>query len=497
MNSPVIPYKSFITLNRGSQLPLFIQMSNQLINAIQRGLLPEGTKLPGTRIMSQLFNVHRNTIVAVYQELENQSWIEVHPNKGSYVLKKAENNRIKLGLHTASQPHSIASYPKQTAFEFEQSNIFDSPFQHSALHDHLDDGTPDPRLTAIELPSKLYATNVRRSSNRKKFDINFTYENDYLKKHLANYLNQTRGLHIGHQNILITRSIEMSIYLCSKIILQPQEKVVVASLSYFKTNMTFQNFGAQILTVPIDEHGLDTDSLRGICERNTVRIVYITPHYHYPTTVTLSAQRRIELLELAREFNFIVLEDDDDFDFQYDNHPILPLCSADVDGRVIYTGNLGKFLAPGFRIGFIVAPENFIIEARRQLDLLDRQGDLIMESVIGELIEEGEIHRYFKKNNKIYKERRDYFTSELTKQLGNRVHFKTPSGGLALWVQWKESVNLMQLKKKAAQNDLFIPQNCLYQNPQLTAMRIGFGHYTAEEADRIMAKLQLSLDMIN
>ncbi len=490
MSSPVIPFKSFITLDRTSKVPLFIQMSNQFIVAIQRGLLIEGTKLPGTRTLSQLFQVHRNTIVAVYQELEHQSWIEIHPNKGSFILKKDPDKAVKLQI---TSRHQVANYPIETAFQFEQSNIFDNPFQHSTLQDQLDDGTPDPRLTSIDMPSKLYAANVKKRINQRKYDLNFTYENDYLKKNLSNYLNQTRGLHIGPQNILITRSIEMSIYLSSKMTLQPNDTVVVASLSYFKTNMTFQNFGAKIKTIPIDQNGIDTDALRQLCLRQPIRMVYITPHYHYPTTVTLSAKRRIELLELSREFNFIILEDDDDYDFQFDNHPILPLSSADVDGRVIYTGNLGKFLAPGFRIGFMVAPENFIREARKQLDLLDRQGDVIMENVLGELIEEGEIHRYFKKNNKIYKERRDYFVESLSTRLNGSIEFQPPTGGLALWVEWKEPINLMQLKKNAARNQLFIPQNCLYQTHTLSAMRIGFGHYTEEETDRIVDKIIQSI----
>lgn len=193
MSSPVIPFKSFITLDRTSKVPLFIQMSNQFIVAIQRGLLIEGTKLPGTRTLSQLFQVHRNTIVAVYQELEHQSWIEIHPNKGSFILKKDPDKAVKLQI---TSRHQVANYPIETAFQFEQSNIFDNPFQHSTLQDQLDDGTPDPRLTSIDMPSKLYAANVKKRINQRKYDLNFTYENDYLKKNLSNYLNQTRGLHI-------------------------------------------------------------------------------------------------------------------------------------------------------------------------------------------------------------------------------------------------------------------------------------------------------------
>jgi GntR family transcriptional regulator/MocR family aminotransferase len=125
-------------------------------------------------------------------------------------------------------------------------------------------------------------------------------------------------------------------------------------------------------------------------------MLYLTPHHHYPTTVALSAQSRLELLELANEYGFVILEDDYDYEFHYDKSPILPLASADTNGMVIYIGSFGKSLAPGFRTGFIVAPENLMAEMRKYLGIIDRQGDILMERALGEMIEEGEINRYLK-----------------------------------------------------------------------------------------------------
>jgi GntR family transcriptional regulator/MocR family aminotransferase len=96
-------------------------------------------------------------------------------------------------------------------------------------------------------------------------------------------------------------------------------------------------------------------------------MLYLTPHHHYPTTVPLSAQRRIELLSLASQYGFAIVEDDYDFEFHYDNSAILPMASSDTDGMVIYVGSFGKSLAPGFRTGFIVAPENLMTEMRKYL----------------------------------------------------------------------------------------------------------------------------------
>jgi GntR family transcriptional regulator/MocR family aminotransferase len=276
----------------------------------------------------------------------------------------------------------------------------------------------------------------------------------------------------------------MSIYIVSEILLSKGDTVLVGALSYFSVNMIFQKAGVDIVSIPIDEEGIIVESVREACQKQKIRMLYLTPHHHYPTTVALSAKRRLELLNLANEYGFIILEDDYDYEFHYDKSPILPLSSADTNGMVIYIGSFGKSLAPGFRTGFIVAPENLMAEMRKYLGIIDRQGDVLMERVLGEMIAEGEINRYLKKSLKVYQERRDYFAELLEKHLGNAVQFQKPSGGLAIWTEWNIPISLMQLSRHCAQNNLFIPKTLLYQNKNITAMRLGFGNLNFDEMEK-------------
>ncbi len=138
----------------------------------------------------------------------------------------------------------------------------------------------------------------------------------------------------------------------------------------------------------------------------------------------------------------------------------MPLASADTNGMVIYIGSFGKSLAPGFRTGFIVAPENLMAEMRKHLGIIDRQGDILMERTLGEMIEEGEINRYLKKSLKVYQERRDHFSVLLYENLGDLITFERPSGGLAIWMEWNVPVNLMQLSRKCAQDNLLFRKHC-------------------------------------
>jgi GntR family transcriptional regulator/MocR family aminotransferase len=288
----------------------------------------------------------------------------------------------------------------------------------------------------------------------------------------------------------------MSLFIISEIVLKKDDTVVVGALGNFSANMVFQKTGAGIYTVPVDEEGLDTSALRELCRKRNIRMVYVTPHHHYPTTVSLSAPRRMELLQLAGEFGFIIVEDDYDYDFQYDKKPLLPLASVDDQGMVIYVGSFGKSLAPGFRTGFVVAPGNLMREMRKYLGIIDRQGDILMEQVLGEMIEAGAIHRHLNKSLKVYKERRDLMASILQEQLNDQIKFQIPSGGLAFWIVWKQPVNLLKLSQEALKKGLFIPKTLLYQNKHLTAMRLGFGHLNETEINKSVDILKNALALI-
>lgn len=480
MNSPVIPYSSFIQIDRQSSTPVYLQITNQLSNAIQRDFLPKGTKLPGTRLLADLLDVNRNTIVAVFDELEQQGWIEVKANKGTFVIEKTPDKPQKI--QTEKEKY-LYQYPSQTGFGFTKSNLLDNPFETAQCAYVFNDGTPDIRLAQTRQLSAFYSANLKRKNIQTKWDYSNRIENDFFKRNLANYFNLSRGLHISTSEILVTRSSEMSVYLVSQALLSPNDVVVVADLSYFTANMAFQKAGAKIVSIPTDEQGIDVDFLENLCTRQRIRMLYIMPHYHYPTTVTLCAQRRVKLLQLASKYGFIILEDDYDYDFHYDKSPVLPLASVDNSGMVVYIGTFGKALAPGFRTGFVIAPQNLITELYRHLSLIDRRSDTVMEQVLGELIEEGELIRFQKKHVQVYQSRRDLFCKLLEQHFSQHLTFEKPSGGLAIWTEWKTPLNLLKLKKMCKQNDLFIPKTLLYQNKDLTAMRLGFGHLNESEME--------------
>lgn len=168
----------------------------------------------------------------------------------------------------------------------------------------------------------------------------------------------------------------------------------------------------------------------------------VTPHMQYPTGVTLSAARRLHLLELARKRRFAIIEDDWVHEVRYEGRPVLPLVSADAAGVTLYLGSLSKVFAPALRIGYVVGPEPFIEKLARLRALVDVCGDGTVELAVAELLEDGEIQRHVRRLTRIYRARRDVLMTELARRLGSVVRFDPPRGGTALWAQVDGAVDV-------------------------------------------------------
>lgn len=492
MSSPVkIPFKSLIILNKQGGTPVYLQIARQLINAIQRGVLITDTQLPGSRSLSEELGVHRKTIISAYDELYTQGWTHVVPNKGTFIRNRLNND---LPDPIKYDHDYLASYPKKTGFLFKQHILLDRPSSNPNCHLAFSDGLPDTRIAPLDRLAKIYGGVLRRKTSVRHLRYSHLEGNEYYRDSLSFYLNNSRGLPIKKENILTTRGIHMGIYLTSSVLISAGDCVVVGNLSYYIANMIFQQAGAKLEAVPVDNQGISVTAIRELCEKRKIRMVYITPHHHYPTTVTLSAERRIELLNLASKYGFIILEDDYDYDFHYTGSPVLPLASADGHGMVVYVGSFCKTLAPGLRTGYIIAPQNLIEEIGRFRRIVDRQSDMLMEQALGELLTEGEIHRHLKKAIKVYEQRATHFSILLKDNLSEYASFKAPPGGLALWSLWNKELNLMRISRNCAKYGLHLPQTLLYQNELTTAMRLGFGDLTTVELTEAIHILKQSVE---
>ena len=196
---------------------------------------------------------------------------------------------------------------------------------------------------------------------------------------------------------------------------------------------------------------------------------------------------------VAAKYKFAILEDDYDYDFHYTSNPVLPMASLDQHGNVIYVGTLSKTLAPAFRTGFLVGPENFIQAAAYRRRWIDRQGDALLEIAIAELYRNGTMTSHIRKVVKTYHERRDHFCALLKEKLGDHISFKIPDGGMSVWTTFHNS-DIKQVSEKAAKKGLTMSDGKLYNlTKNYNATRLGFASLNPKEQEKAIDILRTCL----
>ncbi|MEP7320042.1 MAG: PLP-dependent aminotransferase family protein, partial [Panacibacter sp.] len=351
------------------------------------------------------------------------------------------------------------------------------------------------RLAPVDLLIREYRRFANYKFTHKYLMYGPPQGSENLRMELAKFLNETRGLNISYENILITKGAQMAMYLVSQLLLKKGDAVIVSEPGYFGANEIFEQSGAKLNFVPVDEHGIDMNAVESICKKKKVQLLYVVPHHHHPTTVTLSSHRRMQLLELAMKYRFAIIEDDYDFDFHYTSGPILPLASADYYGNVIYVGSFCKTIAPAIRVGFMIAPVNLIEQASRLRKLVDRQGEQLLEEAMANLLKNGDISRHLKKANKIYHERRDMLVALLQENLAEKINFKIPDGGFAVWANYNGKVTSKAVAEKAVGLGLSLSSGEeYYYNKKIVCnkVRLGFASLNEKEmkeAIGILAKV--------
>ncbi len=487
----MLPWKSIIQVEKTGECPVYLQIANAISMEIKKGHLGPGVKLPGTRQLSDLLDVHRITVVRAYEELDAQGWINMRPSQGSFTscdLPEITPRQLSEGKKRPNAFAASTGYPVSVSQAIKAPT---SPMRHvSGFHDG-----PDPRLIPVNDIAKAFRSALLKKVNLKYTSYVETAGVTRFRTVLSNYLNDTRGLQTTFENILVTRGSTMGLYLLTSVLFTKGDSVIVGDPNYYYADRTFLNAGMDLVRVPVDDFGIDVDAIERVCSKKKINAVYITSHHHYPTTVTLCAPRRVRLLNLAEKYGFIIVEDDYDYDFHYLSSPILPLVSSDTKGMVIYIGTLSKTLSPAMRTGYVIAPVNLILELARLRQLVDTQGDPILELALSDLFEDGTIKRHMKKALHEYRLRRDFVCTQLTERFQGIIEFKPPDGGVAIWARFDPSINLPRLSERLKTEGIILSNGLIHNSgpTSLNATRMGFGWMNQQEAIKALDILETTI----
>jgi GntR family transcriptional regulator / MocR family aminotransferase len=466
-----------IELNHISGLAVYMQIVQKIIEEIQLGRLPSSTAMPGTRDLAKILGVNRKTVVLAYDELVAQGWLTTEFRRGSFVSPS---------IPYIFKPVVNTNQIMEEFMGFSTSSFVDSKIDDAIINSNLidfNDGIPDTRLIPFEIHARAFRHALVTSSRANRLGYDNPKGALALRKSIANMLNMERALHIDVEHICIVRGSQMGIFLAARILTTPNDYVVFEALTYPPAREAFRSCGANIVNVGLDEHGIKLDELESVCRKYRVKAVYVTPHHQFPTTVMMTAERRLRLLLLAEQYDFVILEDDYDHEFHFSHQPVFPLASVDRTGRVIYVGSLSKVLAPGLRIGYIVASPKFINRCAAEIMLIDRQGNSVTELAASELMDNGEVKRHIRKSFKIYNERRKLLATLLRMELSDLIDFDMPDGGLAFWLRLKTNMETDDIQEQALMEKIRILPGAIFTlgSTNSHAIRLGFGSLNETE----------------
>jgi len=469
----------FDIVEDGVGAPRHEQLARALVREIQRGRLAPGALLPGSRTLAKSLGLNRKVVVAALDELAGQGWLETMPARGTRVALKLPEMPV-ADVRSARAKRDAPSLPAVARF-------------------NLSDGVPDARLAPLDVIARAQRRALK-ALGRGGLGYGDPAGDRVLREVLANFVNQARGLACSPDQVLITRGSQMALSLVGLTLFDSGDVVAVESPGYVPAWRAFEFAGASVLHIPIDEEGLVVDVLESKLKtlKGRLKAVYVTPHHQYPTTVAMSPERRMHLRALAAQHTFTIIEDDYDYEYHFEGTPLLPLSAASDAGRgTIYVGSLSKLIAPAVRIGYLVSDASFVQRACAVREVIDRQGDIVLERAVAELIEDGELQRHARRARQIYRERRDAMVRLLHDDARTRavVDVRPPAGGLALWVRVDESVRVGEWARAAGARGLgFTPGAAHVHHGEVQAFRAGFATLSPEELARVVEILGASLE---
>ncbi len=422
-----MPKAYVVELSAQGTLPLHVRIAAAVADDITRGRLSAGARLPGSRTLAKMLGVHRNTVNAALAELTAQGWIDAQPARGYFVREPGPD-------FVPRKERKRESIPERTPFELPPHRARMSQRGMSPKLLILAGGVPDPRLVPHALLARAYRRVLARGGAH-LLDYGDPRGEASLRSALADMVRETRGIAAQAENVLITRGTQHAIWLSAHALLAPGDRVGVEALGYPPAWAALKAQGANLVPLGVDGEGVRVEAVQNALKAGPLRALYLTPHHQYPTMVALSPQRRLALLELARRHRIAIFEDDYSHEFQYEGRPRLPMASSDTHGNVVYLGGLSKILAPGLRIGYVVAARALVERMAELRSIIDRQGDATGEAAVAELIVDGDLARHARKMRQVYLERRGALIEALERELGERVSFEVPQGGMALWIR--------------------------------------------------------------
>lgn len=459
-------WKFEIQIDTQSNQAVYLQISDAIIKDIKCGRLKPGDPLPGSRSLAQLLKVNRNTVVEALNVLIIEQWLISKERKGTFVADILPDMKNET--------------------RFNQKDLLQKEIVVRQYNLQIDDGVPDSKIAPINELARAYRQVFSLKGKWQMMGYGSELGNTDFRASIAQMLNHLRGMQVNEKKICITRGSQMAMYLTAHCLIEKDDYVIIENPGYKPAWKAFESAGAKLLPIAVDGDGIIIERVLACLKNNTkIKAIYLTPHRQYPTTVTLSLKRRLELIQLSNQYDFTIIEDDYDNEFHFGYRPMLPLSSFTELKNFVYIGTMSKVVAPALRIGYLTSNNSNLIEKVSNLrKIIDVQSDGIMERAILQLIKDGTIKRHIKKATHHYKSKRDSMLILLDKYMKDIACYSIPEGGLAFWIVPNKKINWMEFSELMENKAIKINTPDTYSFDQtVNGIRLGYGSLNENEME--------------
>jgi DNA-binding transcriptional MocR family regulator len=459
-------------VDRENAASLTSQLVELFVDAIANGELAPGAKLPPTRTLAALAGINQLTASRCYRRLATMGVVVSEVGRGTFVRAGvAASHRPERADDVSWQSYAL---PRERVSEGDR--IIGEIARHAEDENVIPLSAGYPALDLIPLGAlRDAATAAIDGSGARVFQYGPIEGVGALREALAE-LGRRRGLADDADSIVVTTGARQALTLAARATLAPGDKVACESPSFMGIIESLRAVGAEVLPVPVDEHGLDTGALEQLLRRNEIRMLAVQPRLQNPTGADMTAERRARLVALAQQHGFFILEDAVYADLRFEGTELGAL-RALAPAHVIYVDSLSKTVGPGLRAGWIAASgpvlDRVIAEKRRD----DAHGATLTQQLTADFLAAGLYPAQLERARERYRDRRDAMVEALELEVGALGSFMRPPGGGHVWLTLRQALDDAQLYRAAlAAGVTFVPGPAmLVDAPRSTHMRLSYG----------------------
>jgi GntR family transcriptional regulator/MocR family aminotransferase len=398
--------------------PLHAQLTRALKQALATGQLGQGSRLPPTRFMSEQMGLSRNTVLAAYEQLRTEGYIDGRVGSGSYVTAPATAKPAGEPLiEPRLQPQN--RFMQRVRQHLDHENLPGKAVP--GVRFSLQYGSPytNPALTTA------WARELSHAALYTSPNYSWAQGLPELRQAICEYVLR-RGVQAAPEDVIIVGGTQQAISLCARVLIEAGDPVAIEEPQYYATRSILLAYGAQLQPIPVDHEGLQVDALPAA----PPRLICTTPSHQFPYGGTMPEERRDALLAYAHRHGSWVIEDDYDGEIRYDARTLASLKSRDKHGRVIYVGTFSQMLFPSMRLGFMVVPRGLRKDFVAAKWMEDFGASAIDQAALANFMKSGAFDRHLRRSLVALRERRDALLDGLRDMSEGRLEFRDSQAGM-------------------------------------------------------------------